>query len=465
MPLKMTQETNILNARAPLDGRGPQLELDELIEAQPISSFAIMLMVWASITMFVEGFEMQVVGYAAPAMIRALHVSKASFGLIFGAGNLGYLLGALLLSSLGDRFGRRRLIIAGVFLFSVFTLAGAYGSSLPQLLVLRFIAGIGLGGAVPNAIALIVESAPRTSKATRVSLLYVAYTIGGAGAGLLAAKLLPHHGWRVVFAVGGWGGLSMGLLLLLFLPESVRFLAQNGRRSPAFRATLARLRPDVAFAPDAAIHVAEVRRRRVPAAALFQDGRRPMTLLLWLAYVTGIMALQFMTSWLPTLITGAGIGLGEAVFIGSLFHIGGTFGNVAVGWMTDHKGIAAIALGFLIAAPIVALLGPASASVPLLMAAVLAAGFFVVGSLNGINAVAGIVYPTWMRSTGAGWATGVGRTGSILGPVLGGFLISFGLPTRNLFFLVAVPVAVAATAMGLLSGRAEVTKRMTANEK
>jgi MFS transporter, AAHS family, 4-hydroxybenzoate transporter len=434
----------------------PQIELSELIEGQRFGRFAFLLMVWCSVTMFVEGFEMQMVGYAAPAMIKALHVSKASFGSIFGAGNFGYLLGALLLSSLGDRFGRRRLIIAGVFLFSSFTLAGSYGTTLLELSALRFIAGIGLGGAVPNAIALTIEYAMRGSKATRVSLLYVAYTLGGAGAGLLATKLMPQHGWRIVFAVGGWGGLAMGVLLIFFLPESARFLALNRPDSAILRATLARLRPDVTIAPNTHIQVAESPQHRVPVAALFEDGRKPMTLLLWLAYVTGIMGMQFMTSWLPTLINDTGIGMAQAVFTASLFHIGGTAGNVAMGWLTDRKGIGMIAIGFLIAAPIVALLGPATAAVPLLMAAVLVSGFFIVGSFNGINAVSGMVYPTWMRSTGAGWATGVGRIGSILGPVLGGFLISLSLPKGSLFLCVTITLLVSSCSMGFLSRRSEV---------
>ncbi|MDB5363267.1 MAG: hypothetical protein JWO51_4564 [Rhodospirillales bacterium] len=436
-----------------MNGR-PQIDLGDLIESQRLGRFAMILMAWASMTMFIEGFEMQLVGYAAPAMIKALHVDKASFGSIFGAGNFGYMLGALLLSSLGDRLGRRRLILFGVFLFSIFTLAAAYGSSLLELSVLRFVAGIGLGGAVPNAIALTVEYAPRGTKATRIALLYVAYTLGGVAAGLLSARLLSDYGWTIIFQIGGWGGLAMGVLLLAFLPESARFLAQRRPDDPALRRIVQRMRPGLVLPADAQFSVAEEPVRRVPVAALFQDGRRPVTLLLWLAYITGIMALQFMTSWLPTLIAGTGISVSLAVFTASLFHVGGTIGNVSVGWLTDRKGIRTIALGFLVAVPVVAIMGPASTSVPLLMATVLTAGFFIVGSHNGLNAVAGIIYPTWMRSTGAGWTTGVGRIGSIIGPVLGGFLISLDLPISLLFLCVTVPVAISAGAMGLLSRHA-----------
>jgi AAHS family 4-hydroxybenzoate transporter-like MFS transporter len=428
-----------------------QVGLADLIENQALNRFGIVLMIWASLAMFIEGFEMQLVGYAAPVMIKALHADKASFGLIFGANNFGYLLGALTLSSAGDRLGRRRMVIFGVLLFSVFTLCAAWATDLYTLAGLRFVAGIGLGGAVPNAIALTAEYAPRRSRAQRIAWLYVAYTIGGACTGLLASQLMPLFGWQVVFLVGGGVGLGLAVLLFLFLPESARFLALRQPGSAALRGILARMRPELELAPDAEILVQEEPARKVPMLALFQDGRTPITLLLWLSYITGIMALQFMTSWLPTLINGTGIAVSLAVLTGSLFHVGGTVGNVAIGRLLDRRGIIALAVGFAIAVPLVAFMGPGSTSIVLLMPLVLLCGFFIVGAQNGINAVAGTIYPTWMRSTGSGWTVGVGRIGSIIGPMVGGLLISLEMPISTLFLFVCVPVAVTAAALALLA--------------
>jgi MFS transporter, AAHS family, 4-hydroxybenzoate transporter len=402
--------------------------------------------------MFLEGFEMQLVGYTAPVMIKALHVSKAAFSSIFAAGNLGYMLGALLLGNLGDRFGRRRLIIAGVFLFGVFTLSAAYGTSVLQLSVLRFIAGIGLGGGVPNALALTAEYAPRGRRATRIAFLYVAYTVGGAATGLIAARLLPAYGWPLVFLIGGSSGLAAGLLLWRFLPESARFLAQSAPDGDRLRNIVRSMNPSRPVSAGARITLVEPEPPRpAQVAALFRDGRASATLLLWTAYICGITALQFLTSWLPTLIAGAGIGLSLAVFTGSLFHIGGTCGNVAMGWLTDRKGIAATATGFIVAAPIVAFMGHTTTALPALMVGVFLAGFFIVGSQNGLNAVSAIIYPTWIRSTGAGWTTGVGRIGSIIGPVLGGVLISRRMPISSLLLCVTVPLGLTAGAMALIS--------------
>lgn len=436
----------------------PQIELGALIESPSARRFSILVMALASITMFLEGFEMQLVGYAAPVMIKALQVNKAAFGSIFGAGNFGYMVGALLLGNLGDRFGRRRLIVAGVFLFSAFTMAASFSTDLTELVVLRFVAGIGLGGGVPNAIALTAEYAPRGRRATRIALLYVAYTIGGAVTGMIAAQVMPAYGWPIVFVIGGWAGLIMGAVLLVFLPESARFLAQREPGGAALRKLVSRLGQE----GDVRVVLNEEPPRRVEVAALFQSGRAPITLLLWLAYICGITALQFMTSWLPTLIAGAGIAVSLAVFTGSLFHVGGTVGNVAVGWLVDRKGIICIAGGFLIAAPVVALVGPSSTVLPALMVMVFLAGFFIVGSQNGLNAVAGIIYPTWMRSTGAGWTTGIGRIGSIIGPVLGGYLISLELPITHLFLVVTVPLIVTAVTVLGLSRRAGLSIEPTA---
>lgn len=392
---------------------------------------SLIVTAWVSLTMFVEGFELQMVGYAAPAMIDTMHVGKAEFSAVFGAGNFGFLLGAVLLSVLGDRLGRRRMILTGVFFFSVCTIAGAYGSTVTTLSVLRFMAGIGLGGAIPNAIALTAEYAPEGRRASRITFLYVTYVLGGAGAGLLASWLIPQFGWPAIFTAGGWGGLLCGVLLYFYIPESPSFLALRS--------------PDAAAQPNKASIAT-----KVPFVALFQDRRLAMTLLLWLSYVAALLANQFITSWLPTLIVGTGTSLAFAARMGSLYYVGGAVGNLIIGYLADRFGLKMVAVGFLIAAPVMALMGFGLSNPALLAAATLTIGVVMIGSLNGINAAGGVLYPTAMRSTGVGWMSGVGRIGSIAGPVLGGILISLNIPTSLLFLMLTAPVLLAALAMALV---------------
>jgi MFS transporter, AAHS family, 4-hydroxybenzoate transporter len=393
---------------------------------------------WISLAMFVEGFELQLVGYAAPAMIAALHVSKAQFGVIFGAGNLGFFCGALLLSALGDCVGRRTLILGGVVVFSGCTLSAAYGTSVWTLALLRFGAGTGLGGAVPNAIALTTEYAPYNRRASRVTFLYVTYVLGGAAAGFLAAYLIPKHGWPIIFTIGGCGGFLCGFLVYAFVPESASFLAQR-QYSVETRWSNSGKRRDAATT---------IRKREALFAALFRGGRLWITLLLWLSYLTAMIASQFITSWLPTLIAGTGAGISRAAAIGSLYHVGGAAGNILMGRLVDWRGLKMVAVGLGAAAFVVAWMGLISAALPLLAAATLGIGILVVGSLNGINAAAGMLYPTAMRSSGIGWMSGVGRVGSILGPVVGGIMISASTPLSTLFLVLAAPVALAAISMG-----------------
>src|SRR5271170_6645383 len=203
---------------------GPTIDVGRLIEEQKFGWFQATLMFWICAFMFIEGYDMQVVGYAAPAIIKAWHSDKAAFGVVFGAGLGGFMLGATVLGNLGDRFGRKRMIVAGSVLFGLFTLASAWAEGLTSLLVLRTIAGIGLGGSIPNAIALMTEYAPVKVRATRVGIMFIGYTIGSALGGFIAGQLIPDYGWPSVFVVGGILPIMLALGAAFALPESVRFL-------------------------------------------------------------------------------------------------------------------------------------------------------------------------------------------------------------------------------------------------
>jgi MFS transporter, AAHS family, 4-hydroxybenzoate transporter len=426
------------------------VHVGDVIEAQKSSWFQRSLIFWIAITMMIEGNDNQVVGFAAPVMINALQIDRASFGSVFGIGLFGYMLGALGLSAVGDRVGRRPLVIVGALLFGGFTVATAYVSTLSSILPLRFCAGIGLGCAIPNSIALMAEYAPKATRATRISLMFVAYTIGSALGGLAAAWLLPKYGWTSVFQVGGWTGIGLAAILYFTLPESVRFLAMTQSRVAELAGTLKRLDPHLHFGPDTQFIADELKQPGAPVKHLFLEGRAAKTGLLWTAFITAQMTLIFMTSWLPTVIHQDGISLADAEITVALLQTGGAVGSVAFGRLLDKLGVNAVAAGFLVAVPFVAGIGSAAGSAPMLMALATMSGFCVAGGQAGINALSGTIYPTYMRSTGSGWAFGVGRTGSILGPVIGGLLLGLGLPTPQLFLFVAAPALCAAGALFLL---------------
>jgi AAHS family 4-hydroxybenzoate transporter-like MFS transporter len=435
------------------------IDVGALIEGQRFGRFQTGLMFWICTFMLIEGYDMQVVGYAAPAIIKAWHSDKAAFGVVFGAGLGGFMLGATILGNLGDRFGRKRMIVAGCLLFGLFTLASAWADGLTSLLVLRTLAGVGLGGSIPNAIALVTEYAPARERATRVGIMFIGYTVGSALGGVIAAQLIPTWGWPSVFVVGGL--LPIAIVLLLILPESVRFLMVKRGRTDLVLGLLRRIRPELTVPNNASLAIEDENKEGLPVAHLFADGRASMTALLWLAYAANMVSLHFLTSWLPTVVAESGVPLAHAVIATALLQGGGAVGSLVVGRLLDRIGTLGIVAAFLVAVPCVAALGHVGTNETPLMALVIVAGLCIIGGQVGINALAGTLYPTYMRSTGTGWAFGVGRVGSILGPVIGGQLLAIGLPLGMLFAVASTPILISASALFFL-GRLPILRNRVA---
>ncbi|HEV7965968.1 MAG TPA: MFS transporter [Candidatus Acidoferrales bacterium] len=427
------------------------IELTDLIETQKFNWYRLSIIVWSCVVMAIEGYDMQLAAFAAPAIIKAWRINKSYFGPVFGFGLFGYMLGATLLASLGDRFGRKKIVVGGTLWFGVFTLAATQATSIPGLLALRFLAGLGLGASIPTTLALAVEYSPSRRRATTVGILFIGYNIGAAAAGFIAARLIPAFGWPSVFYVGGFAPILLSLILVFTLPESIGFLALKQNGSAEVSAIAAQLRPDLSFDGRERFVLREEKRSGVPARHLFTEGRAATTLLLWFAYIFSLTGQFFLTSWLPTVLVGSGLSLGHAVVTGSAVQIGGGFGGLILCWLIDKRGIRALVASFAIVAPLIVLVPWATASNILLMPLAFLIGFCLMGGLTGLNGISGTFYPTYIRSTGVGWALGVGRVGSILGPVLGGILISFDPPNSVLFTCAAAPVLCCAGALYLFA--------------
>lgn len=427
-----------------------EIDVEAAIERQKPNWFQAAVVFWSCLIMFVEGYDAQVVAYAAPAIVKAWHIDKTFFGPVFSASLFGYMVGATLLTNLSDRFGRKAVIVSGNVLFGLLTLATARATSIEDLLILRFIAGLGLGCSIPAAIALGAEYAPARSRSMRISLMFVGYTMGAALGGVLAAWLMVAFGWQSVFYLGGFASLALSLILVFVLPESVRFLALKQTSPGQIASILAKLRPDLKFPPNARFVLREEAQAGLPLKYLFTQGRAVVTLLLWLSFIMSLTAHHFLTSWLPTVLASDGVPLAHAVVAGALIQGGGGIGSVLIGWFLDKRGIISIVLAFILAAPLVALIGSGGMPEVLLMVVVFLSGLFLIGGQIGLNALSGTIYPTYIRSTGAGWAFGIGRVGSIIGPLVGTVLISRGLSASALFICAAVPVVCCAAAVFLL---------------
>jgi AAHS family 4-hydroxybenzoate transporter-like MFS transporter len=408
--------------------------ISTLIEEQKIGRFAVGLLFWCFLIMLMDGYDQTAVSFAAPAIIKEWHVARGGFGSVFGAGLFGTLIGSFIFGYLGDRLGRKRAIVSGSLFFGLLTLISVWATSLPELMLLRFIAGLGMGGVVPNSVALVAEYAPKRLRATWVTLMFSGFSIGAGSGGLVSSALIHRYGWPVMFVVGGVGSLVVALLLIVMLPESAKLLVVRQRGVDTVRKLVSRLRPDLALPVDAQFVPGEVQeKKRFVLKLIFSDGLRAITPLLWIVFIVNSMALYFLQNWLPILMEGVGINPQSAGIITTMFSVGGVLGGLILCRFVDRHGVLAIISLPAIGGPVVALLGHGM-SEAWLMFAVFATGFCVVGAQYGLYAVAGMIYPTSFRSAGVGSAISVGKIGSVSGPVIGGILLSMRLPVAQMFY-------------------------------
>ncbi|MFZ6648760.1 MFS transporter [Undibacterium sp. TJN25] len=433
-----------------MDTSARQIDVVDLIDKSGIRKFHVNLIFWSFLIMVVDGFDLQAIGYVAPSLIKAWQLSRASFGIAFSAGLVGMMIGATQGGSMGDRWGRKRTVLAGVVCFALFTLVTAGATGLSSLVVLRFLAGIGLGCAVPNAIALNTEYAPKKYRATMVTVMFLGYTIGAALGGAAAALMIPHFGWQSVFVLGGVAPLLVAVLCYVYLPESIRFQILRRGGPGAMRAHLQKWFPEAGITEDSELVVHEEVKAGMSFTHLFKENRAPFTVLLWTCFIANLITLHFIANWLPTVIESTGIPLQRAVIVTSLFQLGGTLGGIVISRLLDRGSLMPLVGFFGAAAVMIASIGAVNNSESMLEVVVFAAGLFVVGTQFGLNALAGSSYPTFIRATGVGWALGIGRIGSILGPMVGGILIALKLPLPQIFLYGAIPMLVGCVASFML---------------
>jgi len=417
------------------------LDVSSFIDTQAVSPLQYRVIILCALVVLFDGLDTQVIGYLGPALSREWSIPREQLGPIFSASLVGLMAGLLVIGSISDRIGRRWSIIVSVFLFSFFTLLTAFSQGVNELIVYRFLAGIGLGGAMPNALALTGEYCPKRLRATLVIIMFCGFSLGSIIGGLVAAALLDTYGWRAVFMVGAILPLLLLPLLVWRLPESMQFLLLRKGNEPRVRHLLQQLAPghDV----DAPLQGDEQSLAKVPVSDLFLQGRTRGTLMLWAVFFMNLMVFYFLQSWLPTLFTDSGLSQQSAVLMTTLISVGGIVAGIISGPLMDrYNAYKVLCVLYLGGAVFVVLIGLASPA--LLALATFLAGFCVSGAQKSVNALAVIFYPTHVRSTGVGWALGIGRFGSILGPVLAGWLLSWGWSTASLMQLAALPMLLAA---------------------
>jgi AAHS family 4-hydroxybenzoate transporter-like MFS transporter len=420
------------------------INISRLVDEQQVGGLHVWLVVWSFLVLLSDGYDIGALAYAAPSLVKEWHIaSPAAFGPVFSSLFIGMLVGAPLLGYLGDRFGRKKAIIAGALWYGICVLLQTQVTSLEGLFWLRMLSGLGIGGILPNVIALNAEFAPRSFRATMIIIMFTGITFGGGVPGPIAAWLVPHFGWQVLFLVGGLVPIVVGLCLIFVLPESLRFLALHGRDRAEIVRLTRWLAPNVQIVEETSFVVHAVEERgSLHVASLFRHGLALVTPLLWIMFAINLMVFYFMNSWIPLIFTDAGLPKTATALAVTIFQWGGTLGGLAIARPIDRWHFTPIVFFFAAGALVVAAVGFAEHNQTALLVAVGLSGFCTLGLQFGINAMSGLIYPTAFRSNGVGFAFGAGRIGSFIGPMIGGALIATHLPFQQLFIYAAIPLVV-----------------------
>ena len=414
--------------------------------------------------MMADGFDLLNASIAGPALIKEWGIDRAALGPVFSASLAGFFVGAPFFGYLGDRFGRRLAIISALFFIGITTLACAFATDLQELLWLRFLSGLGLGGVLPNVIALNAEFTPRRLRATMLVVIALGISLGAAVPGLVGVTLMPIYGWPVIFVVGGVVPFVVGLCMLFAIPDSIKFMVLRGGRDDVVTRLVQKFDPALTIAPGTRFVLDADEgssATRGSPAGLFRDGWASVTVLVWLVFVLNLMANNLMNAWLPMIVQTSGHSVAQGSFAGSLYQLGGSAGGLCIGLLIDRFGLKVLAITFAAGVPVLVFTGTPGLSGAVLLTMAFFSGCVIVGMQNGLNAGAGLIYPTALRANGVGYALGIGRIGSVTGPLIGSVLTKLGMSASAFFYVTAVGPLLCAGCFVLLLSRLQRVRQAT----
>ena len=422
---------------------------ESALENQPIGALQIRVAAICTLIQMCDGYDVGSIGWSVPSLTHAWNIKPSAFALAFLFSNIGVMAGALVTGPLGDRIGRKPVLMASVAIFGLASLASAFATSLGFLAAMRFFTGFGIAGGFTATTALTGDYTPARLRATMIMVTFTGAPLGGFLGGALVSWLL-HLGfhWPVIYYIGGIFPLALLLITALWLPESPRFLAAKPDLAPRQLELLRQL----GIAPGRGEpHGADIALGN-PVGMLFGEGYALPTILLWIVFFCSLINLYLFVFWLPEILHLTGLTPPEAVFATSLHALGAIFAVFYLGYLIDRFGPQrALAAHYAIGILFIALIALAAMPYVILLAVVFLSGATVIGSQTAANAACGKLYPARMRTSGIGWALGIGRLGGIAAAPLGGFLLSHGLAPRHVFLFACLFAAVAALCTALLA--------------
>lgn len=422
-------------------------DVQAFINDRPFTRYQWMILALCFITVALDGFDTAIIGFIASDLVQEWGVQKSDLGPVMSAALVGLAVGALVAGPLADRVGRKKVLILSIVVFGGFSLLTAAATSLNQLALLRFLTGLGLGAAMPNAATLMSEYAPERRRALMVNLMFVGFPMGSSLGGFISAWAIPHYGWQSVLILGGVMPLLLAIVLVFLLPESVRYMVVKNHPQQQIARILRRIAP---VEPDTrfVLYEAGTPEHKSAIGIIFSARYALGTVMLCFTYFMGLLIFYLLTSWLPLLIRETGATLSQASIITALFPLGGGIGVLVLGALMDKFNASkVVAVGWLLTGLFVCLVGFSTHSLLLMGVMVFIAGSIMNGAQSSMPALAAGFYPTQGRATGVAWMLGIGRFGGIFGAFSGVFLMQAQLAFQTIFTLLAIPALLSAAAL------------------
>ncbi len=432
-----------------------KININTLVDEAKFTPFHWGVLIWCLLIIIFDGYDLVIYGVALPLLMQEWSLSAVQAGLLASTALFGMMFGAMCFGTLSDKIGRKKTIMICVGIFSGFTFCGAFASTPVEFGILRFLAGLGIGGVMPNVVALMTEYAPKRIRSTLVALMFSGYAIGGMASALLGAWLVPVYGWKIMFYIAIIPCLALPLIWK-FLPESLMYLTSK-HQTDTTRTIVSKIAPEQVLTTDTQFVLNEVSEEdNAPLKALFQQGRSFSTFMFWIAFFMCLLMVYALGSWLPKLMIQAGYSLGASMIFLFALNIGGMVGAIGGGALADRFHIKKVlSIMFMCGALALILLGFNSPQM-VLYSLIAVAGAATIGSQILLYTFVAQYYPTTVRSTGMGWASGIGRIGAIVGPVLTGALLTMNLPHQMNFLVIAIPGVIAALAIFMVNLQASV---------
>jgi AAHS family 4-hydroxybenzoate transporter-like MFS transporter len=423
------------------------VDVQEFLNNHPFSGFQWLIFALCFLIVLLDGFDTAAIGFIAPSLLKEWGITRPALAPVLSAALFGLAAGALASGPLADRIGRKNVLTGSVLLFGIACTWSGFSADLTQLTVLRFVTGLGLGAAMPNAVTLMSEYCPDHRRSTLTNAMFCGFPLGAAFGGFLAAWMIPHWGWRSVLLLGGAAPLVLALLMLLFLPESVRYMVAKAYPTQRIRAALMRISSSAAEAKDFFMTEKAVTVAKSGAGVVLSKPYAVGSLMLWLAYFMGLVIFYALINWMPVLFKDAGLNQQTATLIAALFPLGGV-GAIFFGWLMDRfNANLIIAIGYALTAVCIYAIGQAIGSVGMLMVTVFLGGTIMNTAQSSMPALAAAFYPTQGRATGVAWMLGIGRFGGIAGSFLVAELSRRQLSFSGIFAVVAIAGLIAMMAL------------------